>query len=223
MMSRHDSIAWLIAAFLLGTTVLYTRVCGRSAAPTLDASLTFFPLKLREWSCAPIDVNEASYRDGAADYSWVGQCLKAETGLALEVHIGYASGANFRSRNLSPRLNHPGPSLDDRWSFIPRNQASKPGQLLDSTRPSWNLLLLKHSTGPRLAVLYWYQVGDSIYSDDYRYRMALLVRRLLRRPAASQLIRISTTVRAEDDGSAFDATRELAELLAPVVRSRFSQ
>src|SRR5205823_2617436 len=138
----------------------------------------------------------------SADYCWAGKCWKTEGSLVAEVHVGYVSGATFGSRNLSPRLNHPGPGLDDRWSFIPPDLPSKSTQKLDPRRLPWNQVLLRHSSGPRIAVLYWYQVGNSIYGDDYRYRVALLVQRLLRRSAASQLIRISTSVKNAKEGSA---------------------
>jgi len=223
MMSRHDSLAWWVAVFLLSTAVLYTRVAEAPAPQSVDTSLTFFPLKLNEWSCIPVDGNAASYRDASTDYSWVGKCWKTEHALVLDVHIGYASGVPFRSRNLSPRLNHPGLGLDDRWSFIPQDHPSNARQKSDSRPLPCNQILLSHSSGPRIAVLYWYQVGNSIYGDDYRYRVALLIQRLFRRRTASQLVRISTTVKTAEENSAFDAIHELAELFAPVARSRFTQ
>jgi len=217
MIPQRHPVAWWIAALLLGTTVLYTRVGAVPPVRPIDPSLQFFPVNLGEWSCIPLESEAALARDSSGNHSWVGRCSRAAGSIALDVQVGYASGASSRSRNLSPRLSHPGIGVDDRWSFIPRDHSNSPETL------PWHRVLLQHPSGRKLAVLYWYQIGDSTYRDDYSYRLALLVQRLLRRPAASQLIRMSVEVKAEDEGKMFEDLEEIARLFGPVARSRFSQ
>ncbi len=127
----------------------------------------------------------------------------------LNVYIGYIGEQGHNRRLASPRLHYPG--NDQGWSYVIGRARVVPLPGRDRVAFRVNETLLQYSTGRKDAVLYWYQRGRRTFSDEYRYRIALIVQKLTRKPTDAAIVRIATPLDGGGTEAAFRIERELAQ------------
>ena len=210
---KSSFTAWLTAVALIVLTGAYLHLMRESyhaGTPHIGG----LPVKMGNWECREIPSRELNYTDPSMDVVWTGVCINREV-TSLNVYIGYAAQQRKGKRTASPRTNsHAG---DPRWSY----SYSRDVEIFfaGKTMPPIhaNETLLSHSNGKNLGIVYWYQMGKNSFSSDYRYRLALLMRKLWERKTNAAVIRISASV---DKGGAeefFRAEKELAREIYPVI------
>jgi EpsI family protein len=70
-----------------------------------------------------------------------------------------------------------------------------------SARPVTLPAVIVHQYSQRLLVVYWHQIGNRVYGNDYRFRLALMRDLIFTRRADTLLVRIATPVGAELRGT----------------------
>lgn len=80
------------------------------------------------------------------------------------------------------------------------------------------VLLLRHGSGRQMVVTYWYHLRGSPLPDEFQYRLALMLNRILRRPSGVAIVRLASWVVDDDHDAALAAQRALAAALYPRIK-----
>ncbi|PYV42885.1 MAG: EpsI family protein [Acidobacteria bacterium] len=211
----NGPLQWWLAAALLLMIGIYIRQGPPS--PSSDNARTIlqaFPSALGSWQCHPIHPQEATYKDPNVDEDWVGVC-KREGGYPVEVYVGYAKAQRGGRALLSPKMNYP--NGDFGWSYTSSHLVDVFSPSNRTSLFSANQIQLQHSTGQKLAVLYWYQTNGQAISDEYRYRIALMIQRLRGGKTDGAIIHFSVPVLEEGVDKAFYEEENLATVLYPEI------
>jgi EpsI family protein len=210
-MTIRYNLAWGTAAFLL----LFLGVYIRQAAvyvEELPLNIAVFPIESGGWKCDSVAPEMTSYTDPNVRRSWVGNCKNA-SGAAIEVYVGYADRG---VRVVSPALYYSA-ETSHRWSYVFTRETSIEGKNQSFEAA---ICVLQHATGRKVALLYWYQIDGALFADEYRYRFNLTLRKLMRRPSASVVVRLSVPIEGDSQEEAFQFERELAAIVQPVTTER---
>jgi EpsI family protein len=204
----------------LGVTLILfaaSAIVLRMAPPVMSAvnpvSLYAVPMTLGTWVGAegvpeeilPPDPNEKvsvrrTYRNGN-HLAWV----------SVALFVGQDDDARRASINkLYPQR---GASLIESVSFAVSLDGSAAGAI---TLPA----VIVHQDSRRLLVAYWHQIGNRVYGNEYRFRLALMRDVIFARRADALLVRIATPV-----GPAPQVADELAVVagLAPSIYAALGQ
>jgi EpsI family protein len=169
--------------FAAGALVLHMAPPVKSAVNPV--SLYAVPMTLGTWVGAegvpeeilPLDPNEKvsvrrTYRNGT-HLAWV----------SVALFVGQDDGARQASINkIYPQR---GASLIEPVSFAVALNGSARGPI---TLPA----VIVHQNSRRLLVVYWHQIGNRVYGNEYRFRLALLRDVIFARRADALLVRIAT-------------------------------
>ena len=72
---------------------------------------------------------------------------------------------------------------------------------------------LQTRSGETISVLYWYQMDGHGYGDEYRYRAALLWKKILKRPTNAALIIVATPLRDGREADVLASQIDMAKLV----------
>jgi uncharacterized protein DUF3485 len=72
---------------------------------------------------------------------------------------------------------------------------------------------LQTRSGETISVLYWYQMDGHGYGDEFRYRAALLWKKILKRPTTAALIMVSTPLRDRTEADVLASQIDVAKLV----------
>jgi len=211
------SVSWWIAVILLIVVGFYVRLEPAGRGMTTRDVLQDITWSSGSWRCEAAGVGEAAYTDPIADAAWSGVCVRDDLN-RLSVYVGYVGEQGHDRRLASPRLQYPG--NDERWSYLlgrPREIRLTDGDRLPLRV---NETLLQYSNGRQDAVLYWYQRGPRTFSDEYRFRISLIVQKLTRHPTDAAIVRIATSLDARGMEAAFQSERDLAPWLYGALMNR---
>lgn len=208
------SLSWWVAATLLLMTGLYVRQGAEVQTTETHTVLESLRLEIGPWLCTEAMLHKAKYTDPNVDKAWVGACRKTE-GDPVNVYVGYVRERAKGKKILSPRINYP--SRDPRWSYVSNRPTEVTLGDTDTPPLRVNQIVLQYAGGPKEVVLYWYQMAGQTFSDEYRYRLALMIQNLKRSRADAAIVRISATVHKDTTDAVFSEERELAASLYPVI------
>jgi len=153
----------------------------------------------------PPDPNEKisvrrTYRNGN-HLAWV----------SVALFVGQHDDARRASINkIYPQL---GASLIEPTSFIVPLDASAAGPV---TLPA----VIVHQGSRRLLVAYWHQIGNRVYGNEYRFRLALMRDVIFARRADALLVRIATPANSQSEVA--DGVAAVAKL-APTLYAELVQ
>jgi EpsI family protein len=75
-------------------------------------------------------------------------------------------------------------------------------------------VVVVHQGSQRLVVVYWHQIGNQVYGNEYRFRLALMRDIIFARRADALLVRIATSV--DSQSQVADGLDALARLAPPL-------
>lgn len=210
----------LIVSGVLGCALLLTQRVGSDVggyAARIDAAL---PSEAGAWRCDPAAPGEADYADTGADDAWTRICRRPD-GESAALYIGYARFQTDTKRLQSPRMNYPD-SGDPRWSYAFKRPLALPAESGASDLRG-SEMLLRHSGGRRVAVLYWFHVGPESFGGEVPYRLALLTHRAVRGRTDAAVVRLASPVGAERPEEIFARHVDLARHIYPAVAAALAE
>ncbi len=195
--------AFCLAAGVLCCAALYrcfpTQPEGRGArAPSLK-----LPPALGKWTCIASD--PAGETSLSVDSSWSGTCVST-TGSAVDLFVRYATVQSQERRMLSA-VTLPGSRIHAESVVL---KTAHDGNLRARQ------VIQQRSSGASDAVLYWYQLENQSYSNEYWLRLALMARRLFRQEPSLLMVQIRSNA-TKDEDSVFALQQDLARSLLPAI------
>lgn len=221
-MSLVSHSAWWIAIVLLGIAGAVTRIGDPVQGAPQTLSLPIIDSDVGDVTCSAIEAQEASYHDPGVHLSGSWRC-RGHGSAPIEVYLGYLTRSAGDEKLRSPATNYPSGPGDAQgqrgWGYESKRKVKivldNDGQL----KLPVTVLLLRHASGRRMAVTYWYHLYGTPLPDELQYRLALMLCKIMRQPSGTAIVRLASWVVDDDLDAALAAQRALATALYPRIKS----
>lgn len=202
-----NSLYTAVAALVLLITIIYTRALSQNGTVSMPGDLKEIPMNFIGWACTEGVSTEGTYLDPGSDLSLSRTC-KDGAGQEIFLYIGYFSKHKVGRHVLSPKLHYP----DDRWNYA-RSEYLRVIQEREENKPTWVGSVIIQKGDQRQLLTYWYQVRKEVYSNEYRFRWAMMADILLRQKVEVFVIRIASPLTSKEVEPVRETQKRFAGLL----------
>jgi EpsI family protein len=190
-MKRHTLFSLVALALMAVTGVLVTVPAGGSDVP-LRSSFEGIPDVLPGWTFTSQPPGDALPPDTRAPNRLFRGFERG--GRPLWVSVEYFPSQDEARRSAARTLIFPGFG----WSQIAERRVRLAVDAAAAGRLDANLVLME-GRGGRVAVVYWYQIGQASVASDHWYRARLLYNALVRGRTDGALVRIASPLGNNED------------------------
>lgn len=182
VVSSVAALVLLVAAAIL----LYQPVEPPSPVP-LRGSLELLPASFVGWAAAALPSADALPHDASAPHHLLRSYANGV--LPIWVSVAYYGAQRAGSRPPARDLLFPRQG----WTELSEREVTLPVDAGDHQRIPANLVLMT-TARQRLAILYWYQVGQRAVASDHWYRALVVYNRLVHGRTDGALVRLVSPI-----------------------------
>jgi EpsI family protein len=198
-----------LAVLVLALALFLSHSMAGTKGVGLPSVLEGLPKQLGPYQDAAISWRDR-YRDPQAESS-LSRIYQAPNQVPIELFVGYRGAQYAEQRLVSPKLIFP-----EGWEYAAMDEIRIDTGGGESVDAVW---LLTRKGEARRVVLYWYQVDDKTFSSDFRHRMELAHRLLVKSRTDGSVIRLASDVSGyESTDQSLDRVKDFAILLQPELR-----
>ena len=200
---------WFILALFLAVGALSWKIYFRSYVQGDSISIHHFPKVIGEWASEDLPVSDDEKAILETDNVFVRRYTNSND---EEVFLFIVYSENNRKVSHPPEICYTGGGA----SILSRDLDTVPS---GAESPSIDVHRLKVERGRVMQIFaYWFKVGDSFTSSYWKQQGLIAYKSLLGQPASSALIRVSSTVKNNNDANATELIKKFGALIIPQIK-----
>jgi len=205
-MKTNNFSYWFILVLFLAAGTLSWRVYFKSYVQSDNLSIHHFPKVIGNWVSEDLPISDDEKALLETDNVFVRRYTNSTD---EEVFLFIVYSENNRKVSHPPEICYTGGGA----TILSSVSDSIPS---DSQDLSIDVRRLKIERGRIIQIFaYWFKVGDSFTSSYWRQQGLIALKSLLGQPASSALIRISSTVKNDNDADATLRIKKFGKLIIP--------
>jgi len=205
-MKTNNFSYWFILALFLAVGTLSWRVYFKSYVQEDNLSIHHFPKVIDDWTSEDLPISDDEKALLETDNVFVRRYTNTDD---EEVFLFIVYSENNRKVSHPPEICYTGGGATI-LSNVPDSIQS------DSEDLSVDVHRLKIERGRVIQIFaYWFKVGDSFTSSYWKQQSLIAYKSFLGQPASSALIRISSTVKDNNDANATKLIKKFGKLIIP--------
>lgn len=209
-MKTNNFSYWFMIALFLVVGTLSWKVYFKSYVQSDNISIHHFPKVIGDWTSEDILITDDEKAILETDNVFVRRYTNSND---EEVFLFIVYSENNRKVSHPPEICYTGGGATI-LSKVPDLILSESKDL------SIDVRRLKIERGRVIQIFaYWFKVGDSFTSNYWKQQCLIAVKSFLGQPASSALIRISSTVKNNNDANATQRIKKFGALIIPHLKS----
>ena len=205
-MKMNNLSYWSILALFLAVGTLSWRVYFKSYVQSDNLSIHHFPKVIDDWISEDLPISDDEKALLETDNVFVRRYTNSND---EEVFLFIVYSENNRKVSHPPEICYTGGGA----TILSSTSDSISSE---SDEASINVRRLKIEKGRTMQIFaYWFKVGDSFTSNYWKQQGLIAYKSLLGQPASSALIRISSTVKNNNDTNATIRIKKFGKVIIP--------